>query len=216
MRLPAQITFHGMNRSGAIETAVREKVQHLERFCTDITSCRVGLDVLPHPHHQGRLYGVRIDLTLTGHELVVDRVEAEDVHVALRDAFDDMKRQLDDTVRRRRELERQHPQAPDGEGAGMNDEAGEAAQEPAADDDEGRIVERPDGYHWIALDSQQEFGPFETAELAQADMDAADENAPEPGQTLQEAERDIGIADWIDPETGEPAEGQSPPHLARE
>lgn len=216
MRLPAQIIFHGMNRSEAIETAVREKVQHLERFCADITSCRVGLDVLPHPHHQGRLYGVRIDLTMSGHELVVDRVEAEDVHVAMRDAFDDMKRQLEDAVRRRRGFERKHPQALDGEGAGMNGEPTEAVQEPVANDDEGRIVERPDGYHWIALDRQQEFGPFETTELAQADMDAADENAPEPGQTLQEAERDIGIADWIDPETGEPAEGQSPPHLARE
>ena len=128
MRLPAQITFHGMNRSEAIETAVREKVQHLERFCADITSCRVGIDVLPHPHHQGRLYGVRIDLTLTGHELVVDRVEAEEVHVALRDAFDDMKRQLEDTVRRRRELARQHPQVPGGVGTSMNDEAGEPAE----------------------------------------------------------------------------------------
>jgi len=33
---------------------------------------------------------------------------------------------------------------------------------------------------------------------------------------LHEAESDIGIADWIDPQTGEPAEGQSPPHLEEE
>lgn len=106
MRLPAQITFHGMNRSDAIEADARERARHLEHFCDDITSCRVGLDVLPHPHHQGRLYGVRIDLTLPGHELVVDRVEADDLQVALRDAFDNMKRQLEDAVRRRRGFER--------------------------------------------------------------------------------------------------------------
>lgn len=35
-------------------------------------------------------------------------------------------------------------------------------------------------------------------------------------ESLPELEREIGIADWIDPQTGEPAEGQSPPHLNAE
>lgn len=82
--------------------------------------------------------------------------------------------------------------------------------------DVGRIVTRPDGYHWIALDGKREFGPFESLALAQADMEAADEFASVPGESLQEAESEIGIADWIDPDTGEPAEGQSPPHLEDE
>jgi ribosomal subunit interface protein len=102
MLLPIQITFHGMERSDTIEAAVRDKAQHLERFSADITSCRVGLDLMPRPHHAGSLFGVRIDLTLPGHELVVDRVENEDVHVALREAFDDMRRQLEAAVQRRR------------------------------------------------------------------------------------------------------------------
>jgi hypothetical protein len=37
--------------------------------------------------------------------------------------------------------------------------------------------------------------------------------APEPGESLAEAESELGINDWIDPETGEPPEGQSPPRL---
>jgi len=79
-----------------------------------------------------------------------------------------------------------------------------------------RIMARPDGYYWRALDGKQEFGPFESLELAQADMDASDEPDSGPGETLQEAEEEIGIATWIDPETGEPAEGQSPPRLEEE
>ena len=75
------------------------------------------------------------------------------------------------------------------------------------------IVERPDGYCWQAPDGHQEFGPFERHELAEADRDAVDEEGLVPGERLREAEREIGIADWIDPETGEPAEGESPPHL---
>ncbi len=82
----------------------------------------------------------------------------------------------------------------------------DTAEEP------GRIVARPDGYHWLAQDGKQEFGPFETLELAQQDMDAANGVELEPTLSLHEAEREIGIGEWLDPETGEPAEGPSPPH----
>ena len=75
------------------------------------------------------------------------------------------------------------------------------------------ITQRPDGYYWDAPDGRQQFGPFESYELAQADRDAVGDEALAPGDTLQEAEREVGIADWIDAETGAPAEGQSPPHL---
>jgi hypothetical protein len=80
----------------------------------------------------------------------------------------------------------------------------------------GEIVARPDGYHWIAPDGRQEFGPFETLELAQADRDACEEDAPESAATMQEVEAEIGVSDWIDAETGEPAEGPCPPHLGDE
>jgi hypothetical protein len=75
------------------------------------------------------------------------------------------------------------------------------------------IVERPDGYYWVGPDGDAEFGPFGTRLDARADRDRYNEEAPAEGETVQEAEREIGIADWIDAETGEPAEGQSPPHL---
>lgn len=80
----------------------------------------------------------------------------------------------------------------------------------------GQVMARPDGYYWRAPDGKQEFGPFASVEDAVADMQAADEEAPEPGESLQEAESELGIADWLDPETGEPAEGLSPPRLDEE
>lgn len=79
-----------------------------------------------------------------------------------------------------------------------------------------RIVERPDGYYWQAPDGHAEFGPFVTVQEAQASRDAAGEEPPEGGEALRQAERDIGINEWLDAETGEPAEGQSPPHLEQE
>lgn len=75
------------------------------------------------------------------------------------------------------------------------------------------LNERPNGWYWSAPDGHQEFGPFETRELARADRDRFDEQGVDRTETVQEAEREVGMADWIDAETGEPAEGQSPPHL---
>jgi hypothetical protein len=82
----------------------------------------------------------------------------------------------------------------------------------------GRIVARPDGYHWTAPDGKREFGPFETLEAAQAEMEAGADEAglPVSSDILREVEHDIGLADWIDPETGEPADGQFAPHLDEE
>jgi len=76
------------------------------------------------------------------------------------------------------------------------------------------IVERPDGFYWISPAGRQQFGPFASAEAARANRDLADDEAPEPGASLREAEDEIGIADWIDPDTGEPAEGRTVPRLS--
>jgi cold shock CspA family protein/ribosome-associated translation inhibitor RaiA len=71
-------------------------------------ACRVSIDQEPRHQQQGRPFGVRIDLTLPGRELVVNRVEHEDVYVALRDAFDKMRRQLEDAVRQRQGQVKHH------------------------------------------------------------------------------------------------------------
>lgn len=81
-------------------------------------------------------------------------------------------------------------------------------------DDVAGIVARPDGYYWQSPDGLQQFGPFANRLEALADRDRYSEQAPAEGETVQEAELEIGIADWIDVETGAPAEGLSRPHIA--
>ena len=124
MKVPLHIQFRGMDASEALETSAREHAHKLESFAPDIMACRVSIDVDQKHQHQGRPFGVRIDLTLPGHELVVNRVQHEDVYVALRDAFDKMKRQLEDVVRRRRGQEKQHPVPLHGEVVRLDDEGG--------------------------------------------------------------------------------------------
>ena len=78
--------------------------------------------------------------------------------------------------------------------------------ETAPEFDSTRLIERPDGFYWQSRDGNKEFGAFATLLLAVQDMQARDEAAVEPGESAQEAEAEIGIADWVDPETGDPAE----------
>lgn len=118
MRQALQIHFHGTDSSAAVEDAVRRKLQHLERLCDEIVSCRVGVELLQRHSQQGRPFGVGIALTIPGRELVVSTVQHEDVYVAIRDAFDAMARQLEDALRQRRGDVKRHGQAAGGQQMG--------------------------------------------------------------------------------------------------
>jgi len=87
----------------------------------------------------------------------------------------------------------------------------EPTVEPLAEVETPDLVQRPDGWYWLADDGRQEVGPFATAAEALADMRAGQEGA-EPGAALREAEEELGVADWIDPETHALAEANAP-HL---
>ena len=84
------------------------------------------------------------------------------------------------------------------------------AAAPIIDSATPAVIEGPDGQ---APDGHLGSAPLESYELAQADRDAVGDEALAPGETLQEAVHEIGTEEWIDAETGGPAEGESPPHL---
>ena len=115
MKLPLQIRFLGMEPSDAVASVARRKGAKLDRFCPDLMSCRVSIEQTHKHRQQGRPFAVRVDVTLPDNDLSVDRVHDEDVYVALRDAFDDMTRRIEDVVRRKRGQEKQHSNALRGE-----------------------------------------------------------------------------------------------------
>ena len=100
MKIPMQITLRNITHSDALDAHIREKAKKLESFFDHIVSCRVVVE-MPHNHkHQGNPFNIRIDIGVPGREIVVNRDRHEDVYVALRDAFDAVRRQLDDYVQR--------------------------------------------------------------------------------------------------------------------
>lgn len=82
--------------------------------------------------------------------------------------------------------------------------------ETPPDFDRTRVIERPDGVYWQSKDDGREYGPFATLAEAVADMQSRDDTGYEPGESLEEAEADIGIETWVDPETGLPAKESVP------
>lgn len=120
MQLPLQITFRNLEKSDSIEANVREKAEKIERFAEHITSCRVIVEAPHKHHHKGVIYRVKIDITLPGKEIVVNHHSDEhhaheDVYVAIRDAFDAARRQLEDYVRLQRGKVKSHEVAPHGQ-----------------------------------------------------------------------------------------------------
>ena len=113
MELPLQLQFRNLEPSAAIEAAVRKHVDKLQYFNGDIISCRVAIES-PHKHqYKGKLYHVVVDVRVPGKEIVVSRTPDdqqahEDVYVAIRDAFDAARRQIQDYVRIRRGKVKSH------------------------------------------------------------------------------------------------------------
>ena len=107
MQIPLQIAFHGMDPSPAIEARIREKVAKLEHFHDRIVGCKVVVEAPHRHHHKGKLYNVRIDISVPGKDVFVGHTGPqnhahEDINVAIRDAFNAAGRLLEDHVRRMR------------------------------------------------------------------------------------------------------------------
>lgn len=82
------------------------------------------------------------------------------------------------------------------------------------DYEDARIIQRSDGYYYQDKKTEEEFGPFASLDKAVAHMENSviNEADLEAEDDLKEIEEELGIADWIDPDTGDLAE-ESIPHI---
>lgn len=130
--IPTQVTFHGLPHSAVLEAEIRERVAWLEQFYGGIVRCRVLVELAHRHRHEGRHFHVRLELTVpAGPPIVVshepslhgrlkDVEEAEHhkqtdvaaVHryaaVAVREAFDAARRQVEDFAREQRGAVKAH------------------------------------------------------------------------------------------------------------
>jgi ribosomal subunit interface protein len=88
-----------MDPSAAVEARIREHMDRLERFHNRITGCHVIVEAPAGHRRHGAPYDITIDLTVPGREVAIrtghaEREDHTDVYVAIRDAFDAVKRLL--------------------------------------------------------------------------------------------------------------------------
>lgn len=113
MQVPPRISFRNMDADTSARDQVERRVAELEQFYPRITSCDVVLEAEHRRHQQGKLFHVRVELQVPGRTIVVGREPGahhahENAHVAIRDAFDAARRQLEDHARRARGEEKTH------------------------------------------------------------------------------------------------------------
>ena len=135
MELPMQITFRNMESSENVKEWILAEAGKLETFYKPIMGCRVAVEI-PHRHkRKGAAYGVRIDLTLPGGEIVVKRAPTlaprlrkvretaitkdgeldgprKNLRLAINQAFQAASRRLQDYARRQRREVKTHEPVP--------------------------------------------------------------------------------------------------------
>lgn len=121
---PITVNFLNMLPSPAVEQRVVNLAEKLEHYYQGIQSCHVVLEPDQRHHHKGVLYQVRIELTVPGTTLVVNKDHHdkahEDLYVAVSHAFKAIRRQLVDFSRIQRGDVKRHEESPRGHVAELN------------------------------------------------------------------------------------------------
>ncbi len=102
MQRALNITARDFALSEAFEAEIREKAASLDTYFTRITGCDVTVEAPVEHHRKGGPFKVHVRLTVPGKELIVNRQSEEGLAAAIREAFDAMRRQLEDYVREHR------------------------------------------------------------------------------------------------------------------
>lgn len=124
MQVPVDIRFRHVEPSDTLEATIRDRVAALEHYSDRITACHVTVDHvgakrnvthgrIHHRQGAGSHYRVSIRVLVPGAELFVGRdpdehTNFEDAYAAINEAFDAMRRQLQDTVRTERHDVKHH------------------------------------------------------------------------------------------------------------
>jgi cold shock CspA family protein/ribosome-associated translation inhibitor RaiA len=112
MQRALNITARDFTLSAAFETEIREKAAALDTYYNRITGCDVTIEAPVDHHRKGGPFNVRIRLTVPGKELMTNRQSEVGLAAAIREAFDAMRRQLEDYVREHRGDVKAHEEPP--------------------------------------------------------------------------------------------------------
>src|SRR5258708_33128557 len=118
MQVAPEVIFNGIARSAWVADYVAERLEHLEKFARDITSCHVTLSREQSSQRKGNRYSVMVEVRVPRqHDLAVRKQkQIHDMQTQLpaiiNEAFGAIETQLKRTVARRRRGEKAHDGQP--------------------------------------------------------------------------------------------------------
>ena len=125
MLTPLDISFHGLDRSEAVETRIREKFARIEKRFDRITHARVAIEAPKRRTARPKVFNVKIEIGIPGHNPILVDHEPEgietqaDIMLVLREAFAAAERQVEQITSRmdkpaKRAQSRRRPRKGDG------------------------------------------------------------------------------------------------------
>lgn len=108
MQVPAEIVFQNCDPSDELRAEVERQVERLEKFSPRLTSCHVVIHAPQTRHRHGDTFKIDLRIAMPQHHDVIvnrshgDTPENEHPLVAIRNAFDAAKRQIEDAAREMR------------------------------------------------------------------------------------------------------------------
>ena len=109
MQRPLRIISRDFELTPTIEAEIRHKADGLETYYPHMSGCEVTVHAPAIKHHRkGGPFTVTIRMTVPGRELAVDHQPKEDLSLAIREAFDVARRQLEDYAREQRGAVKTH------------------------------------------------------------------------------------------------------------
>ncbi|OGO91399.1 MAG: 30S ribosomal protein S30 [Coxiella sp. RIFCSPHIGHO2_12_FULL_42_15] len=98
MQVPLQITMRNVDHSAAVEERIREKANKLNQYSEHIISCEVVVEQEQGHRNTGSIFNVRLHVVMPRKDLVVNRNKLENLYMAVRDAFDNMARKVEEAA----------------------------------------------------------------------------------------------------------------------
>ena len=114
MKTAPEVIFKNLRRTAWVGDYVAERLERLEKFSSDITSCHVTLSREQSSHRKGNRYSVMVEVRLPRHhDLAVHKQKqiremTTQLPAVINEAFGAIETQLKRTMARRRHDEKAH------------------------------------------------------------------------------------------------------------
>ncbi len=99
MKTQLKLAIEGTTITEPMKELIEERFSRLDRYYDRITGCTVAVTESKQGQRSGRFYSLRVAVTVPKGTIVVNRQKGDTLYVAVREAFDAVRRRVQDYAR---------------------------------------------------------------------------------------------------------------------